>query len=385
MRSNGSRLSDTVSVLYVDHAEALGGAEYSLLEILNNLRRQRFRPVLACQSAELAEAARRAEVEIYEISMPVLRGCRLAPFRLLKGSMALARVVRRAGCDIIHTNTMRGSFYAAGASLLTRVPLVWHVRDFYQEPWYPKLLCRISAETVAVSKAAADQLPSNCRATVIHNGLNPKTSGSDLKKAGFRSGLSIPAESPLIGSVGRLRPWKGQDLLLRTVPLVTGRFPESRFLLVGGTIFSPPSNFEEKLHSLAAALEISENVLFLGHRQDVASIMANLDLLVHTAVEEPFGRVLIEAMSMSVPVVAFEGGAVEEIVLHEKSGLIVPRGDIRKLGEAIISLIEQPELREEMGRQARKRVVEFFDSSRLTRQLEERYLALLEERDARRF
>lgn len=368
-------------VLFVDHAEALGGAEHSLLLLLRHLDRSRFRPLLACNRGPLAEAATALDVPVILVEMPRIRGEALGPLRLLRGSQALARLIRRQQVDIVHSNVMRASFYAALAARLTGRPLVWHVRDIHppSERWYTRLMCRLATRVIAISQAVAAALPCPHKVTIIYNGLDLEEYPPELERAVVRAELGLPLDAPVAGIVGRLQAWKGQERFLRAAAEVAKRLPQARFLVVGGAIFGDGEAYAAGLRHLATDLGLGERVIFTGHRQDLPRLLAALDVLVHCAEAEPFGRVLIEGMAARRPVVAFADGAVPEIVRHEETGLLVPPGDEPALAAAMVELLGDAQRRQRMGVAGRHRVEQHFTAAQTARAIEAIYCLVAED------
>ena len=369
-----------IRVLYIDHAEALGGAEHSLLLLLKHLDRERFQPLLACNHGPLAEAAVALDVPVFPVEMPRIRGEPLGPLRLLRGGLALAKVIRRRRVDIVHSNVMRASFYAALAAKLSRQPLVWHVRDIHppSERWYARLMCRLSRRVIAISQAVAAPLPCPAKAAVVYNGLDLEEYPTGLDGAAVRAELGLPANAPLAGIVGRLRAWKGQDRFLRAAAMVAQQLPQARFLVIGGSIFAGSEAYEAGLRQLAVELGLAERVIFTGQRDDLPRLLAALDVLVHCSEAEPFGRVLIEGMAARRPLVAFADGAVPEIVLHGETGLLVEPGDELALAAAMIELLSDQERARRLGAAGRLRVERYFTAAQTARSVEAVYSHLLD-------
>jgi glycosyltransferase involved in cell wall biosynthesis len=369
-------------VLLVDHASALGGAEHSLLLLLKHLNRDRFQPLLACNRGPLAEAAAALDVPVIPVEMPRIRSEMLGPLRLLRGGLALATIIRRQVVDLVHSNVMRASFYAALAATLSRRPLLWHVRDIHPptEGWYTRLMCRLAVQVIAISQAAAAPLPGPAKVTVVYNGVDLEDFPLGLDRVAVRAELGLPADAPIAGIVGRLRPWKGQERFLRVAAMVARQLPKARFLVVGGVIFAGSEAYETRLRQLAVELGLAGRVIFTGQREDLPRILAALDVLVHCADAEPFGRVLIEGMAARRPVVAFADGGVPEIVTDGETGLLVGPGDIEGMAEAVMSLLVDPDRRHGMGAAGRRRVETHFDARQTAHAVEGVYDEVLSKR-----
>jgi glycosyltransferase involved in cell wall biosynthesis len=374
-----SRPMRPAALLFLDHAPALGGAEHSLLMLLEHLDRSRWRPHLACTGGPLAERATALDVPVHVVPMPRLRGRPMALWRLARGGLAVTRIVGREDVVLLLSNTMRASFYAAAAARLTGRPLIWHVRDILRERWYMRLMCRWSARAIAVSGAAAAPVPCGQTTVVVPDGVDPRRFDPALDGRGFRAELQIESDAPLVGCVGWLQDWKGQDRVLRAAALVARRRPDARFVIVGASAFDSGRDHFGELKALAATLGLAGRVIFTGHREDVPRVLAALDLLVHGARAEPFGRVLVEAMAMARPVVAFADGGVPEIVVDGQTGRLAPPGDVEALAAAVLDLLANPDGRRQMGERARARAVSHFDVRPLTRRMEAEFESVLQE------
>jgi len=358
-------------ILFLDHAPALGGAERSLLLILKYLDRTRFSPHLACTGGPLAEKARALGVATHTVSMPRLRRSARFPLDWLTGASAIARVARQTGAECLYANTVRAATYAAPAARLARVPFVWHMRDFYlsesrpRHPWADRLgkrlLCATARAVIANSHAVASHVPCAAKVAVVHNGIEVDLFDPALvDDAAFRQRFGIPPDVPLVGTVGRLRPWKGQDRFLRAMRRVADEFSRVWFLVVGGDPFGVADDYPRQLRELAVSLGLTDRTVFTGHLDDVRPALAAMEVFVHPGEPEPFGLVNIEAMAMGRPVVGFAHGALPEIVADGETGVLVPPGDEGALAEAIVHILRNPSRSTMMGRAARERVTQCF-------------------------
>lgn len=368
------------SVLFVDHAAAIGGAETSLLLLLERLDRDLCTPQLMCPEGPLARRATALGVEVRTLPMPSLRMFSTLSGEALRTANSLAREARRINAELMYANTARAALYASVACRFCRLPLVWHMRDFhFLEPgaqgyWMDrilKLLVAASAnQIVANSRAVAACLPGSQRVVVVHNGIDLTRIDRSEDGTAFRKRLGVAAEAPLVGMVGRLRPWKGQETFLRTAAMVRRTLPAARFVVIGGDPFEVRDGYVERLQLLVRQLEVDDCTYFTGHLNDVGEALAAIDVFVHPGAPEPFGLVNIEAMARGKPVVAFAHGALPEIVVEGVTGLLVPPADEGALSEAITSLLCDPDLRHRLGRGGRERVEAEFSIERTVRGVE---------------
>jgi glycosyltransferase involved in cell wall biosynthesis len=178
-----------------------------------------------------------------------------------------------------------------------------------------------------------------------------------------------------IGLVGRISPWKGQELFLRAFARA---FPDGteQARLVGGALFGE-EDLVASLEDLSAALGITDRVTFVGHVRDVPAELAKLDILVHAStIPEPFGQVVVEAMAAGVPVVAADAGGPSEVVTDGVDGLLYPMGDVDALAERLGQLASDPTLRAELVAQGH-RTVSLYGPERMAAEVQAVYAELL--------
>ncbi|NOZ28442.1 MAG: glycosyltransferase family 4 protein [Chloroflexi bacterium] len=375
----------TLKVLFLDHALALGGAERSLLLLLKHLDRTRWKPHLACAGGPLAEQAIALGVPVHQAPMPRLRRSPRAPLNWLIGALAIARLAQEIDAALLIANTVRSALYASLAARLARCPFVWHMRDFWLSESRPRrlwadglgkrLLCATATRVIANSRATAAHLPCPGKVVVVYNGIEVERFDPSLDGEAFRAAYGIPLSASLVGMVGRLRPWKGQDRFLRVLARIRQDMPDVWGVIVGGSPFEVQDDYPRRLERLTAELDLRDRLVFTGHLEDVRPALAAMDVFVHPGDPEPFGLVNLEAMAMGRPVVAFAHGALPEIVADGETGILIPPGDEGRMADAAGALLQDSTRREVMGQAARARVEERFTADRMaqavTRALED--------------
>jgi glycosyltransferase involved in cell wall biosynthesis len=251
----------------------------------------------------------------------------------------LALLARRIDADVIHTNTLH-SWYGWAAAAVLRRPHVWHAREIVVQSALAlsveRFLTRHFADrVVAISKAVADQFdPEGVR--VVYDEPDPAEFRPGRAGA-FRGRAGISDSAPLAGSVGRIDTWKGVDVLLDAVPAIRAGRPGVEVLVAGPPV-SGKESFARQLEARAAGL----GVRWVGPRDDVADLMADLDVYVMASTEpEPFGLGLVEALASGTPAVASDAGGPIEILgpLSPSVARRVPIGDAGALAEAVLALL----------------------------------------------
>jgi glycosyltransferase involved in cell wall biosynthesis len=157
------------------------------------------------------------------------------------------------------------------------------------------------------------------------------------------------------------------------------KYPKIRFVIIGDDRVNVEAGFLGYLNSLASDLLIQNEVVFAGFRNDINRVMNALDIVAVPSHIEAFGRVVVEAMAAGKPVVGTDGFGIAEIIENGKTGLLVPPKNPNTLAQALIKLLENPDLREKMGEQG-SLAAERFDVVPMTKLHEETYRAVLEKR-----
>lgn len=366
-----------VRVLYVNHVGVCGGAEKSLLRLLENLEPRQVEAHVAAPEGALAVAVRHLGPPLSIIPECRLRRPQtcwqaitaLGAFR--RYCRSLRRACRVLQPDLIHANSLIAAWAAVR---VTRLPVIWHCRDLQSPPRIMQIVRRRVARVVAISKAVAAHIaataPEGAPVSVIYNGFSVADVHVTQRRSQVREQWEMAPETPLVGCMGQLVPWKRQDALLRAMPEVLARVPKARLVMMGSDTFDEHPDYARSLHALAEELGVAGHVVWAGFVEHPADALAALDVLAHPAEQEPFGRVVLEAMALGVPVVAISQAGPAEIIEHERSGLLVPPDDPAALAEAIVRLLSDDELREAISDGARIRASHFTASATAARVLE---------------
>jgi glycosyltransferase involved in cell wall biosynthesis len=150
-----------------------------------------------------------------------------------------------------------------------------------------------------------------------------------------------------------------------------------RFWIIGKEPAHSKERYTERLHQYVERNQLEQYVKFWGFRTDIPEILAQLDILVLPSLQEPFGKIVIEAMAMKKPVVASKVGGVPEIVVDEKTGLLIPPGDSDAIRQALEHLLSDQEKRKEMGVEGRKRVEQMFTLEKHVHKIQQIYEEVL--------
>lgn len=280
--------------------------------------------------------------------------------------ISLMRLILNHKFDVIHTNEI---VLPAGplAAKLTGRPHIWHVRELLTEfgamrKPYQHYMSATSAAIVAISQCTRDQFEPSIQTKVrtVYDGLNDSVAFVDeSRREVFRS--KFPADKILIGCVGRIKfHRKGQEILVQAAALLKDKFPDAHYVLVGSP--APGNEDQEvRLRELVKTLGLEDRFTLYGDAPDPISVFAALDIAVVPSVRtEPFGCVVIEAMTAGTAVIGSDNGGIAEQIVNGVSGLLFPPGDAPALAAALESLLEDPAYRGRIAEGGRRRVREDF-------------------------
>ncbi|MEW8230938.1 MAG: glycosyltransferase family 4 protein [Candidatus Thiodiazotropha endolucinida] len=285
---------------------------------------------------------------------------------LLVSSIRKKRLLIKNNIDLLHLNNsvLRNNDWMIGA-YLAGIPCITHERGINDRyPLIPRLLAAKLKAIISISKSVTETLKrngvTNENIVTIHNGIDPKAVSEKITNQDILEKLGLNDAQPIIGVMGNIREWKGQEVAVRAMRKIVDEYPNTVCLLIGDTA-KEDNYYKDRLQVLIRELDLESNIIFTGYINNVSDYLNILQIVLHTSIEpEPFGRVLIEAMSLSKPLVAAADGAVPEIVVNEKTGLTFTPGDHECLAELVIKLLQDKQYAENLGKEGYKRLLDYF-------------------------
>ncbi len=385
---SGTR-EERLRVVYLDHVARLSGGEIALLRLLPHLRRVNAHVILG-EEGPLADRLGQAGISV-EV-LPIAAATRdlrkdtvhlggASPAALLSTLAYVARLtlrLRQLKPDLVHTNSLKAGVYGSLAANAAGIPVVWHLRDRIADDYLPRpavhlvrqLVGRMADGVVANSTATLDTLAASARERRrVHRVIPDSVEPSPYPHA-------LDSSATTFGIVGRIAPWKGQDLFVRAFAAAFPNPAVERAVIVGAPLFGEEA-CERELRELITRLGLTERVQLRGFREDVWSELARIDVLVHAStIPEPFGQVVLEGMAAGLAVIAPDEGGPAEMIADGDTGRLFAARSTDALAAAMRALNADPQAREQLGSAAR-RSIEAYRPTRVGEQLEQVYAEVL--------
>lgn len=349
------------TVLLLHSSAGLYGADVQLLAIASGLDPKRWRAVCVLpEHGPLVGRLEAAGAEVVVHPLAVLRRALTRPAGVARMARAvradrrvLGALARDRGAAVVHDNTsvvLGGGAVAraAGAAHVVHVREIWAAGGRAERTLWPLMRRRLlrADALLGISQAVCDQFPPQA-AMLLRDGLARAPEPVDRARA--RAALGLPEDRFVVAMVGRVHPWKGQDVLARALADPALAAIGAVGVVAGDAIAGGRAGAD--LDTLTRALGVQDRFVRLGFRDDVDTVLGAADAVaVPSTRPEPLGLVALEAGAAERPVVASHAGGVAEVVRDGVSGLLVAPGDPAALAGALARLAADPEAAARMGR-----------------------------------
>ncbi|UCC21591.1 MAG: glycosyltransferase family 4 protein [Planctomycetota bacterium] len=368
---------DRVKVLFVSHSSAMYGAERSLLLLLKNIDRKYIEPIVALpEPGPLEEEITKLNIKVWEVRSPWwvrdkvdVRSTIRCVISEVKALWKLISTLRREKVDLVYTNTIV-KFTGALAAAINRKPHIWHIREILQgnpglHSLLPhkvlfKLIVSLSNKVITNSNATGRQfqcLDHHNKVQVVYNAVDSEA-------------FAVPSSFPgiegaaqgdwLVAVVAPIQENKAQDVAIRAVEIARKAIPNIKLLLIG----EADGVYLEYLRRTASELNVLDEVVFAGYRDDVAKVLPYCKVLLSPSLVESFGRTIMEAMAAGIPVIGADTGGRKEIIKDGSTGYLVPANDHSEMARKIIELFRHPDKVTMMGERGREVAAEKFTVER---------------------
>jgi glycosyltransferase involved in cell wall biosynthesis len=388
-------------ILFVEQNNdgTIGGSHYCLLYLIQRLDRKLYEPVtIFYENISLLDRFEREgdtfvmkKAKSLSLKIDVLR-------KLLNMLLTVSFIVKCFFClkskriDLVHLNNTVAVGYDTWliAAMIAGIPCITHDRTFLRFEKlnlnFFKLLSKKYTKVLTVSNVIRDNL--------IDQGFNPSIvetvyDGIDAdeyckrvnkNKEEILAEFNIDSKTYIIGLIGNIREWKGQELLIDSLNILQWQIPKFHCLLVGDVAKNSDADlkFKEKLIKKISKYGLSDKVIFTGYRSDVPDIINALDVQINASIEpDPFPHVILEGMSLGKVVVATNLGGARESIDDGKTGYLVSSKDPLEMAEKIKHVLLDKKLKEAMSNNARERVKKLLSIERNVMQTQDIYQSIM--------
>jgi glycosyltransferase involved in cell wall biosynthesis len=381
------RVSEALrTVLFVHSSDELYGSDRVLLDLVTHLDPTRIEPIVVLPSdvpGGGALTARLTDAGITTIRRPLAvmrrrdlspRGAIVLAWRSAWDVLALRKLARSRNVDLVYSNTTAVQSGALAARTLG-LPHVWHVHEIVEQP---RVLARLlrrnlayySTAIVAVSAAVERWIAtSRVPVHVVPNGIG-EPQLEPAERIRIRARYLGDSTGRLIGWVGRLGAWKGQEVFVDMAERCAGRWPDDVFIVAGAPV-PGLEHLETQLRDRLARGAAAGRIQYAGYVHNGPELVAALDVLVACPTRpDPFPRVVEEALWHGVPVLGVRTGGIPELVDDGATGILVDEARPDALATGLEALMRPGQL-ERMGHNARDQAARRFNLEKFVSSIEE--------------
>jgi glycosyltransferase involved in cell wall biosynthesis len=363
----------------------IGGAERNITQLMTGIDKDKFDLHIACfVSGELIESIRNQGISIIN-----LNNTGIYTISGLSNLAFLKKFVTDKKISLIVTYHESSDFYGLALSHICHIPVISSRRDMsFKTRLHHRLAYRLVGRyfdsVIAVSDAVKKEVVKRHwfpekRIVTIYNAINVNEYGKTKDGRALRDKIGIDPNHPIVGVVANIRKIKGHHYFVHAASIIHRRNPDVEFLVVGYEGRKPGYSIDE-LKQYGEEIGISKNLHFLGGSMDIADLISIFDVAVLSSLSEGFSNVILEYMASSKPVVATCVGGNPEVVVHGKTGLLVPPANADALASAILAILEDKEVALRFGKAGRKRVEERFSLGVMLRNYENLFEQVIDAR-----
>lgn len=339
-----------INVVHLIPNLGTGGAENVVLNLFQKIDKNKFNIFI------IFWENRYELLQEYNISTDKIIKLNLKKPISVSSILKVAKSLKRLNADIVHTHFIDADLMGFICSIILRIPhlITIHSFPFPQKTSHCiryKLSSYFVKYLICVSNTVKEYLMQVAKIDqrkliLVHNGINlekfSKNSNPSFKHK-LKRELKIKENCKIVGNVSRLIKQKGHQYLIYAIPNILKYHPETMFLIVGD------GQFKEELNRITQRLNVQNNVIFTGTRSDIPELIDIMDIFVFPAVNEALGLCVLEAMSMGKAVIAAKDAAMLELITNDEDGILVTPRNSLQIEDAILNLLNNPELCQQIG------------------------------------
>ena len=289
-------------------------------------------------------------------------------FRLLYLLFTLKKELKENKIDIIYCNGTLAKFFGAILGSLYKIKVVWHVRNYQKNFFLSRLINYFSsfnciAKIICVSKSTRSQFNNQSKCIVVNNGVDTDEFNPAYVDRKLRANFNISKDKIIIGTAGRVVPRKNFKLFISLgIEICKKHKKDCVFVLIGDTPYYFNQSLMLELKNMVKDADLDDKFVFTGYTERVESYISDFDIFfIPSMYEDPFPRVVVEAMSLGKPVLGYNIGGIGEAIDNKINGYSFALED-ESVADSLLELIEKEELRLKMSYEARKKALNCYDS-----------------------
>jgi glycosyltransferase involved in cell wall biosynthesis len=315
----------------------------------------------------------------------------IRPWTDLRAVRILQKHLTQLRPDVVHTHSAKAGILGRSVAWKLKIPCVvhtvhgapfhpyqaWPVRKFYQicERWAARRCHRLISVADAMTDLLVEaKIAERSKFVTIYSGMDIEPFlNADQNRLQLRKDLGIRPEDIVVGKIARLFHLKGHQYLLACAQRVVQADPRIRFLLVGDGIL------RESLEKEIASMGLKNHFIFTGlvPPHEIPDLIGAMDMLMHVSLREGLARALPQALLAGKPVISYDIDGAKEVVIEGQTGILLPPKSIQPLGDAILKLANDADLRTRLGLQGRLLCQERFGHQPMTKQIRRLYQQIL--------
>ncbi|MFA5092643.1 MAG: glycosyltransferase family 4 protein [Candidatus Omnitrophota bacterium] len=356
-------------ILFIANHLNVGGITSYLLTLTSGLKEKGYDIYLASSGGEWADKF--SVLGIKHIYLPLKTKQAVSP-NIIFSFFRLKKEIKNLKIDLIHTHSRTTQVLG---DLLSRTLGVVHIftcHGFFKPKLSRRLFPCWGKGVIAISQEVKEHLINDLKLdakkiAVINNGIDVKKFGDAGTRNLVRKNLKIESNDFLVGIIARLSDVKGHLYLIQAMQKVMQSFSNVKLLIVG------QGKMQDFLVREVDSLGIKSNVIFLAKADNTQDLLSAMDVFVMPSLQEGLGLALMEAMAGGLAVVGSAVGGIKTLIQDKANGLLVAATDVSGLVKAITQLLDNPQMRAELGKNAQKFIIDNFSKTKMVNQTEEFY------------
>lgn len=366
-----------IKILYIIDKIKEAGAQKHLLEVIRGIDKDNFEVCLAVLE-------NKTDVQLEDIPIINLRVKRIYGISGIIGLCKLIRLIRNENFDIVHTYLFSENILGSIAAKLAKTKVIitsrrdtgmlmqgkWqHILAYkFTNQWVDKIICVSDAVKKIVlekEKVKADKL------ATIYNGVDMNKFTINDNMRALKESVGIKKNEFVVGLIANLSWVKGHKEFVSAAQIILKEIPNVKFLLIGD------GPLRESLQSTVNSQQLTENILFLGRRQDIPELLSIMDISVNASYSEGMSNTILESMASGIPVVATAVDGNLETVVDGVTGILVPAHNPDVMARALIKILKNKESAQRMNEASRELVRNKFAIRTMLENMEGLYKGLI--------